>query len=429
MHSPTFVSGGRSFPGRPPGLQARSRPGVAFVWVLLVLGVVAILVGILAVRSRQHITLAAWYSDRVGIRLLADSAAEELSVALQRHASDRGSSVREALASGAAGTVIRGVEPQRVLTEVSAWRGSSISRLTLETEVTVLSRERVSYDEREVAGTLRIVARIRSSGPGRSFEELSWLVREFRVGCASFPSQTFPVQVLVAEPDRESFPEASGQAICAGEDASPRSVLDLMTKPAPDGFRLMDQESAGAITGYFRTDVMRRRAFLIFKSGASFHEYHASRVARGLPLDGIYHIESDEPVGISLEGFRGRAQVSSRGPIIAGEIRMARPLEDQLVLASAGRIVVQGRTVQASLVALTGEGVQLAWPAHIEGRLLSRTFPAAMAMTLQELSDVRISLPGNAPVETGPGDLQIVLDPSPLRLLHREPAAVVTAES
>lgn len=340
-----------------------------------------------------------------------------------------GSSVREALASGAAGTVIRGVEPQRVLAEVASWNNSSISRLDLQTEVSVLSRERVSYDELEVAGVLRIVARIRSSGSGRSFEELSWLVREFRVGRASFPSETFPVQFLVSEPDAESFPEASSQAICAGEDASPRSLMELMTRPAPDGFRLMDQETAGAITGYFRMGVMKRRAFMIFKDGPSFHEYHASRAARGLSLDGVYHIESDEPVGVSVDGFRGRAQVSSRGSIIAGEIRMARPQVDELVLISGSQIVVQGRTVQASLVTLSGEGVQLARPAHIEGRLLSRRFPAAMAMTPEELSDVRISLPGGARASSGTGDLEVVLEPSPLQLLHREPATALSTDS
>jgi hypothetical protein len=402
--------------------------------------VVALSAGVIGMslmeRSRRSLKTGAWSRDHLGLRLLAESAADELHLrtlkAVNAPSDPVFTSIR-AIPTGdpwapaplAAGAPSAAAACKAVLERELG------GPITLTHSVQVRRLSKVSPDPIERCGIIRYETAARLDSGRRVTIERVRTERSFRIARVTPPRPLDQVGLFVGSTGGAMFRGLrEGTPVFAGARSGPRSLLEMITSedivPVPDATRgelarAINQLSPGALS---------LRAHYVTSSAAELGRLFSARLRRNQPVNGVIHNLSQEEIELQFPSFAGKCLISTSGPVRVGDIRLADPARDSLTIVSRQRIVVVGRTVEAVLVNFADrkEGVVFANRTSIKGAVLTSRFPAGLSLSGADYELCRIEHAatldsGDAP-DAAPDDRLLshyiaAFSPHPVSLEHR----------
>ncbi len=403
------------FPALKPATSRATRAaGSVLATVVAVLGVLGILAWGLMDLSLRASRTGAWSRDHLALRLLAESAVEEVFLKLSREANAPGTESFRALRAVARASdgqlELPAVDADLLRADLGAQKATLGAEPSLECAAEVRSLMPVSADPLERTGLLRVEATLRLGRRPLASVERFREDRAFRIARTSPGRPLDQVGFLVEFPKSgglKNFPK--GVAAYAVARDRPRTLLELLTTAPPDGLQASSPAYRAQLLGAFealRPEALAARAHFVTHSAAELNAFLASRLGAGLPVNGIVHNLSPDPVQLAFPKFRGRCLLSLQGPVVVGDIRLDEPSKDQLTIVGAGRFVVNAGTVQAALVKAIGgkEGILFARRCQVTGALLSAVFPGSLGLSEQELGACRFEHDPRFDSGTSPGD-------------------------
>ncbi len=375
-----------------PGGRDLRRPAGSVLLTVLAAVVVAAILGYalmrLAVRSTRT---GAWSRDHVVLRLLAESAVEESFVRLEQGANRPGQPAFRALRMLRAGgpdrpLTVPGMAPDLLAEDVKARQALFGGPVTLETSAKARKLIALSEDPMERAGLIRVecTARLRR-GTAQATERFR-ADRAFRIVRITPGPPLNSASLLVALPGKGGLANlpANRPAFAAGT-GPPRTLLDFLTRPAPEGLRPAARTQMKALTramAALTPEALGARAQYVTRSGAELARFVADRLGTGRPLNGTIHNLSFETLRLAFPSFRGKCLISTMGSLVVGDIALEDRTRDILTLVAGQRLSVDGRSVQANLVQLSDlrEGILFQQPAKVFGALYTTLWPAGLGL-------------------------------------------------
>lgn len=346
-------------------------------------------------RSLRSARTAARGRDRVVLDLLVDSAAEELVHRFREEAARPGGAVSRRLQEPGEGpTRVTEVAPTAIEEDVTAAEAELGGSITLVHSVDILRRTGLSADPREVGFQVRFEVSATLTGGGKTLVSRVRAEREGRVVRTTLPSPLDQAALLFYA-TRDVLPRVKkGTPVFAGRAGGPRALIDLLTQAPPEGLLKIPRRARGAVRralDAFSPDSVMARATAVVGSVEALRAYLETRRAQGLPVSGLIHLDSNEPLPLSTTDFSGRCVIVCDGPIEVGEIQVLDPARDHLTLVSRQAIQVFGRRVMADLVSVDApDSMIFTRPCVIEGTVLASTFPRGPGLSPDELGECRI---------------------------------------
>lgn len=430
--------------------------------LVVVLGVTLCLslagVAFLSWSSRTTRT-AGWSRDHLVVRMLAESAVEELYLRLQSAANTPSDPVFTALRTAALSAKGPPVPlPSLKLTAVLA----DLANLARATGTTVdivppaAGRAFVELaaggplssglvDPAERAGFVSLEVAVRMGGRATGIVERVKVSRSFsvaRTGFPRFPPLAGPrpgFSLLVGGsanlPGRTkgALSYASASAASSRSDTSAfKSVLSFLTEPFPNGLGAAGPATSDRITQtarLFEPDLLAQRAQFVVTSPLDFIGLLGSRIAHkpALALNGLVYHSGTEQISLAIERtpFRGRCVLASRGPIRLGTIKLADPLRDSLTVISGAGVIVDGAVVDAALVSIGKEspGVVFLKRSRVLGPIATAQMFASIPGTITAKDLGASELGTNGTLDAGSADRELenytaLFSPHPVTLEH-----------
>lgn len=332
--------------------------------------------------------MGGWSRDHLTAQLLAESAVEELFASVSDSANTPGDPVFTALRTARPGVevVLPGLAAPLVEQEARGRSGALGGAVRLRTSVRILKVAGSSADPAEVAGVLRFEAAVHVDRQRRPLVEKVRVDRSFQVARVVLPAALERVALFVTRPDHKKLPPRAMSAPAAADD---RTLLAMLTRPAPVGFQRAPAElvqSVAACLAGFAPGAIGRRAQFVTRSVSELAAFLGGRFERGRPVNGVILSDTRELIDLSIERFSGRAVLCARGPVRVGDITVEQPGRDSLTIVAAERLVVTGNTVQANLLTLNpAAGVVFGAPVRVTGAVVSSRFPRFRGITVQEM--------------------------------------------
>lgn len=421
------------------------RDGAVLAAILALMGVSIALGATLWNRSREALRTAAWAREHVVLRLLAESAVDELWVEARERATQPGDPVFEALRGpAAAGPVTLGsIAPVATLSEVHRL-ASTLSRPvtllspTAKSMVMFNKLDGVEGASDDRTGVLRLEAAFRAGSGLATVTERLVSERSFRVTRVGLPFLPAPLdraRLVIAATEARTLPNFCppgtpvGPPVVAIGGPDNLRLADLLTSDGEEGIRRVDESERAALEralAELSPAALVRRATHVTRSATTMARLLSRREADQTVTgpEGIFVLLSNDPLCIGLKNppFRGRCLIASTGPLAVGEVQVADPTRDSVILVSSSRLAVLGRRVDAALVSCSDDagGVVFGEAATVAGPVFSSRFPGFFGADARELGECRFGAgiaagPGAGP---GPDSLVVAFSPSARRVVH-----------
>ena len=441
-------------------MQPISRSGTILVVVLVVCALIAIAGFAFIERTNASLRTGAWSRDHLILRQLAESAAEELFVRAQDGANDATDRGFAALRSGPAKkdappVPLPWLKPDTLVADLKALSqaGSRIELLppaSGKAFVQVVNVVRMSPDPSERMGILRVDVAVTMGGRLNLVERVrvEHAFKIARTGPPRFPPLPGPTgtaALFIGASERATLPNflapeatvgppvyaPSAKSGCTRADGAYRTLSSMLSSAPPEGFARVPAPAQAPIavsTGLYAPETISQRAHYVTTSADQLYRFLITRRKQSLPVHGVIHNQGKDPLTIGFSTpFAGNCVISSSGRIDVGEVKLADPKVDSLTLVSPARVVVQGRSVEASLVC-TGpgsEGVFFRQRAQVLGPVVSAVFPKGAGLSVGELSQCQIGanpyldcVPGAPTGGPGFAPYYAVFSPNPILVEH-----------
>lgn len=368
------------------------------VLALSALLIIGLLGATLMDRSMHAGRSSRWSRDHLDLRLLAESAVEELFAQLSVAAATPGTPAFERLRrlppGGTFKPVILDLRPTVLEAEIARSNRPG-AKPTLTAVVTIVTQTRTGPDPLERTGLVRFEVTAHTGGGLLAATERVRVEHTYRVSRVTPPRPLDQVGLFVGLCEKATVPSARpGSSAFATLGKTPRTLEEIFALPAPDGFRGLAtqyQKTMAQALGSLAPQALAQRAHYVLDTPARWTAFLATR--EGHPVDGLFHLASKEPLRLAFTGFRGKCLISSEGPIEVGDVTLADPTRDALTIVSADHILVKGRDVQAALVSVANgaPSVLFATQATIRGSVISTRFPARSGLSPQEFGGCKIA--------------------------------------
>jgi hypothetical protein len=389
------------------------RTGSILSTVLVVTTVCGLLGMALVDRAIQGARTGAWSRDHLCLRLLAESAAEEMFVQVQAAANTPGlplfARVRQVPDVELATVDLAGVAAPSLDADIANLQkqlGAPV-RLECHAELRKLfatsDNPSVPTDPIERFGLLRLEASVSLRRGRTTVVEKVRTERSFHLARVTPPALLGRYGLFVAGADSSVHPDISGvNPVSARLDNKAFSLNEILTDGAA-GFQQRPQEEREELSramGLFSPALISTRAQYLTSSTAQMGAFIDSRRKVGAPVNGLIHNRSTDPIRLAFAAFRGKCTISTCGPVEVGDIRLEDPRRDSLTIVSASGILVAGRVCEAYLVNFCNErdGVVFAGPCHIKGGVLCSRWPGRAGLSEDEYENCKIER------VAGPGD-------------------------
>lgn len=338
-----------------------------------------------------------WSRDHLELRLLAESAVEELFVRLQEASATPGAPAFERLRSLPPGGKFAPVSLDLRATALEAELAASarVTKPALTTSVTIVSLTKVGLDPLERTGVVRFEVGVQLGGGPLAVSERLRVDHTYRVARVTPPRPLDQMGLFIGLCDKATMPSARAKTSAfATIGTTPRSFEELLALPAPDGFRGLPTQyhkSMAQALGSLGPQQLAQRAHYVLDTPARWAGFVAAR--EGRPVDGVFHVASKQPLQLSFPAFKGKCLLSSEGPVEVGDIKLADPSRDSLTVISADRIVIRAREVEAALISVANgaPSVLFATPATVRGSIITTRFPARAGITAQEFGACKVA--------------------------------------
>lgn len=383
-------------------------------WVVLALVAIAIITAASFQRSRSEAQRAHWEVQWMAVDALLESAAEEASLQLSEVAASPAHAATVALRDSAPGAPVPSIAPQIAVADFAALMAATGGTGTLVTSVTICDRKPLAGGwPGESTGHVRIVVRAAVTTRGASGTRVLFADRGLRVARTAPPAPLDRMQLAVLSPP-PTFKVLKRRPIFAEVTSSPRRLAELLTEKPPVGVQQMSKGAVKLALSAYTSKRLKASAQLTFDNPERFLTYLAASNDR---IDGVIHVTTTVPLRIGLPRFRGNAVICVDGDLHVGDIALADPAVDRLTLVATKYLLVEGRRVEAGLVMVQGRGIAVSNPCVLQGRVLTRGFPAPVSLGAQELADLRLE---PAPIEPRE-PLVVRLSTDPPWFLHGDP--------
>jgi uncharacterized membrane protein YgcG len=369
--------------------------------VAIVLTVVTI-VGIIALALMQHSIrssrTAAWTRDHLQLRLLAESAADELFWRVQsginnpddklfklfrelprpempadlRDPKERRERFR--LGGGRRGNrrsegyerqkgdkdnsiVIGNLKPLLMLEDLKQLEKKMGTPLKLDSTVTLERIGPTSLDPLESRGLVRFDVTVKAGRHMLATGERVRIARAFRISRATLPSLFGQTSLFVRNPPRSILSKIpKGTAAFSLARQGVRTLADLVDQsnpdclqPVPDSVRKDMMRSAVSL---FPRSLFNRAQY-VTRTIRKMNNYIEMRRHRDLPINGVHVLASPKILRIDYDNWKGKTILATMAPVVVtGNITMADPKKDSLTIISGGPIFVRGDRIEASLVSI-----------------------------------------------------------------------------
>jgi len=434
------------------------RSGTILVVVLVACALIAIAGFAFIGRSNASLRTGAWNRDHLILRLLAESAAEELFVRAQEGANDATDRTYAALRAGAAKkdappVLLPWLKPDTLVADAKALStGAKIEVLppAAGAFVQVLNVVRMSPDPSERMGILRVDVALTMGGRLNVVERVR-VEHAFKIARTGpprlppLPGPTGTAALVIGTSERATLPnfvpadQVAGPPVyapcakdgCTRADGAYRSLSTMLSSATPEGLARVPAAAAPPIavsTGLYAPATMSQRAHYVTTSADQLYRFLIARRKQSLPVHGVIHNQGKDPLAIAFSTpFAGNCVISSAGRIDVGDVKLADPRVDSLTLVSPSRVLVQGRSVEASLVCSGpgSEGVVFRQRAQVLGPVISAVFPKGAGLSVGELSQCQIGanpyldcLPGAPSGGPGFAPYYAVFSPNPILVEH-----------
>lgn len=410
---------------------AFTRPtGSILVVVLLITFVVGVLGVSMMTRTIRSARTGAWSRDHLVLRLLAESAVEELWVHLQEGANLPGDKTFQTLRTLREGTLsepysLPWLKPDSTTTECRTYEKELSGKIVLDpgpggrSFVRVTRAVPVSPDPNERAGIVQFDIRLTLASARAVVTERVSISRAFSVVNAAvpplprLPGPTGTFSLFIGTSERETLPNfcATGASTgppvfvpasnghCTRTDSSYQTLLSALTQRFPDGLTAVPKSMTSSVQKsleLFAPASLSSRAQFVTTSAAQLQELFQHQFGESMssPMNCVVYNTSTDVLSIDLSTmpFRGRCLIATAGPMQVFDVVLADPKEDSLTLVSPAAIVVKGRSVQASLVCYgpQAQGVIFAQKATVLGPIVSAKFPVGVGLSSMELGQCQI---------------------------------------
>lgn len=397
--------------------------------LVMVSTLVAGLLGVALVdRSIRSSRTAAWGREHLVARMLAGSVADATYLDLQEMANIPGSSLYEALRQGGVGTAGAPSVPvamtlPAIITPVVEEQAKVLgATITPSLAVSLRGLSTPHFDPEGRIGVVVVDVVIEVTGRPLAVTERLTVERAVRVSKVTAPFPLDQVGLLVMKTSKRDLARFKGKPALATTSRAPRTLLELMTTEGADGLQILPVEARKQVGNALRrveAAALRTKAHFVVKSGQELDALIRPLLAQGKAVHGVVHVDSRGPEDVTrleLPVFRGRCLISVTGPVVVGDIRLEDPARDSLTIVSQDRVLVIGREVHASIVALSKEKGGLAFQqrAVIRGSLICQTFPAAVGLSSDEFGGCQFG--GSAVAAVAASSHVAILAPHPLAI-------------
>lgn len=401
-------------------MRMRNTAGSVLALVMTVLAIVGLIGASFMQRVVRGTRTAAWSRDHLALQLLAESAAEEIFASLSEQANTAGNPVHAALRGARPDAeVVLSIGTPLVDEDAQARASALGGPVQLTSSVKLIKTVAVSGDAGEVVGVVRTEVQVRVARARQPLVERVRIDRSFQIARTVLPPPLDQMALFVVRPDHRRLPREPMYAPLADDD---RTLLAMLTKPAPLGFQKVPAEVLQGVTaalGTFTPDALARRAQFVTRSVRELEIFFEERLERGRPINGLIYNNSPELVDISVEKFRGRALLCVPGPVRVGECSMEEPGRDSLTIVSGGRMLVTGRNVEANLITLDpAAGLVFAQQSRVAGCVISSRFPRSTGISPREMQQCEFGTFAGLAVSDPLTAYFVVFSPQPVSTEH-----------
>jgi hypothetical protein len=392
----------------------------------LVLGLLGVALTDRAVRSTAT---AGWGKDHLVLKLLAESAIDELGHEIARQANEPGTAVFTLLRTGrtaSGATVAPGATagdvrlPRLELAHVAAQVASHGQDLggTIELRTAAVARllARGRSDPVERSGLIFLEAAARltrgARGTAASPVERVRVARSFRVARVAPVRPLDQVALMIVKTTKGDLKNFKGKpAYFLGHDAS-RNLVDLMSSKPPVGFASVPSGAVRTVrraAALMSPEILARKAHYVVGSSGEMAQLLRQTLRAGGALNGIVHLRSEEYVRLAFTSFRGRCLISVVGPVEVGDIKLADPTRDSLTIVSGRRILITGRSIEANLVSPSRakDALVFGQRAQIRGTVVAGRFPRAAGISVLDFRNCLFEASPAAAQPSGRSDEQL----------------------
>jgi hypothetical protein len=436
-------------------MNAKRRTGSVLAITILMVLIIGLLGMALMDRTLNSSARAAWSRDHLSLRLLAESAAEELFTQVAKGANDSSAPVFQKLRTldvGDAAIPLDGLKLQEVRKDLPNQERAMGATIDLVHEVAFEKVKQVSRDGTECRGVLRITV---AATAGRRFFRMTEKVsieRSFRVARSTLPHPLQLDALLVKRLPKKKQEGQNGQDGQSGP-GGPSGAGGPDGQDGPGGGNRGPDGADGAQGGrqpgakqgengekqgekkphsYHKPHVQGARtiAKIVGEEGKSLdpspegwvkeinrairsldprmarrRAHYTTRMPRQLrffmqgllrknkPVHGVFVSNSRRPLMLKFPRFSGQAVIIARGPVIVGDITVANPKKDRLTIVSGSRVTVVGAKVDAHLVSFRGRrsGVRFARKTRVNGSVISQRVPKGRKLSQEDFDASEIS--------------------------------------
>ena len=333
-----------------------------------------------------------WAREHLAMRLLAESAVEELGATLAQRMNAPADPLYTAvrgLRANAQPVPLPGLALAEVLTDVARQQlllGGTIRVLNAGAAVRRVEAGDADPDERHALVAFEAAFELTCGRHERVVERVR-VERALRVAAVTPPRALGRMGLVVLEPSASDLPGAAGHIAYAPAAGAPHALLDLMTHAGKDGFYKVSPAQLPAVQralDAYAPAALAARAHYDLLQPADLRRL----LSLGTPVSGVVHLAFRDPVSLTLPHFRGRCVLAFSGPVEVHDVAMDDPTRDALTIVSAEHITVAGRRVQASLVCPSTTPGALAFTerASVEGTVVTGRFPRYATMAAADFS-------------------------------------------
>ncbi|MBI4859745.1 MAG: hypothetical protein HY815_05715 [Candidatus Riflebacteria bacterium] len=406
------------------GLAARQnlrgpRTGSVLAAVLVSTLVVGVMGLALVQRTVRSSRTAGWSRDHLVLRMVAESAAEELYLGVQTAAnvpSDpifRDVRVRPAGSPAFAGTPLKGLGLSNLTNDLQGLEKTLGGSIKLKHTVLLCDQKPLAPgagdpgDALEQTGTLVIEVTAQLTRNRTTTVERLRVQREFKTSRVTPPRPFDQVGLFIGKTSSKDLARFKGRSAYAVSSETPQTLQELLTHKAPEGFAMLPGKSRSVVKralGSMTPGSLIRRAHFVVADHEALLALIAHQLDSGSALNGIVHVTSPDPIRLEFPSFRGKCLLSFSGPVDVADIRVDDPGKDSLTIVSPERIVVVGRNVEASLVnpSDVDGGIVFQQKAHVKGAVVVVRFPRANGLSAQEWGACQFQANRNMASGAGP---------------------------